>query len=185
MTFEEWYESHKEDSDEWYIGFVSGWIYIGRPKNCVDALRQTIQDSYAEDLQNHRESSRLLANVEKYSDSTLKILKKISKQIKDEGLYPNEVEDVQKVLETLISTESNINRNLRYLRGTVKEPTQPMILEQTEVREERLSCFGKKCLTLKGSVFGHAWDKEEWAKWLTNELRKVRGEECLPNWKKE
>ena len=173
MTFGEWYESHKEDSDEWCIGFLAGWVYIGLPKNSINVLRDAIQQAYVNDLENHLDSARLLTNVERYCGNLEKSLKKLSNQIKDAGLYANEVEDVMKVLEGLIKTQSNIHRHLKNLRATVKEPVEPLPLENTKVKEEYLSCNGMKCLTLQGSVPGNAWDKEEYAKWIKQGERMI------------
>ena len=166
MTFGEWYESHKEDSDEWYIGFLTGWVYIGLPKDCINVLRTAIQQAYVNDLENHMDSARLLVNVERYCDNLTRSLKKLSKQIKDAGLYANEVEDVVKLLDGMVKTQSNIHRHLQGLRATVKEPIEPLPLEETEIKEQYLSCKGMRCLTLQGSIPGNAWDKEEYAKWI-------------------
>ncbi len=166
MTFGEWYESHKEDSDEWFIGFLAGWVYIGRPKDCVDVLRNAIHQAYVNDLENHLDSARLLTNVERYCSNLEKSLKKLSNQIKDAGLYANEIEDVVKLLDGMVKTQSNIHRHLQGLRATVKEPVEPVSLEETEVKEQYLSCKGMKCMTLQGSVPGNAWDREEYAKWI-------------------
>ncbi|MBR3204975.1 MAG: hypothetical protein IKF58_00925, partial [Bacillus sp. (in: Bacteria)] len=76
-----------------------------------------------------------------------------------------------------VKTQSNIHRHLQNLRATVKEPVEPLPLENTEVKEEYLSCNGMKCLTLQGSVPGNAWDKEEYDKWMKN------GERLI--WKRE
>lgn len=166
MTFEDWYESHKEDSDEWHIGFLAGWVFIGKPKDCPDVLRSAIHNAYTNDLENHLDSARLLSNVERYCNSLDRSIKGLTKQIKDTGLYANEVEDVIKLLNGMVKTQSNIHRHLQNLRATVKEPVEPLPLEDTEVKEEYLSCNGMKCLTLQGSVSGNAWDKEEYAKWI-------------------
>ena len=183
MTFGEWYAKHKDDPDDWYIGFHAGWVYIGQPKDSPIVLDQVIRKNYDTALRHYHESVVTFSDTERYCSNITNSLEMISKQLGSAYLDRVDIDKIQYRLDLLKKTQSNIVRHLINLKFVLTEPKEPKPLEDTEVREAYLSCQGKKCLILKGSVQGTAWDKEEYVKWLENEIKKIKGE-TWNNWRK-
>jgi len=184
MTFGEWYELHKEDPEDWYVGFHAGWVYIGQPKDSRIVLDQAINRAYDTQLRHYLESSTTFEDTERYCSNMDASLDMINRQLGKARLSRADIDKILYRLDLLRKTQTNIIRHLINLKCVLTEPKEPKPLEEIEVKESYLSIQGTRCLILKGPVQGTAWDKEEYVKWLENEIKKIK-RETWTNWKKK